>query len=145
VTTGAALVPQTVPDDVAVARYLAAHKRTGDTGVIAFGNPAILVSAGLTSPYSQLWSLPVRVLDPDLVEFTEVLTGPRPPTWAVVDGTALATWGVDASHAQPIFDRQYQLVDLEGGYRIYHLRLPHDTTRSHAATETPTITPSDIR
>jgi hypothetical protein len=119
-TVGVVLADETLPADVAVARYLAAHKQPGDTGVIAFGNPAILESAGLTSPYPHLWSLPVRVLDPDLSQFTDVLTGPHPPTWAVVNGTTLATWGVDASHAQPIFDRQYELVDVQGSYNVYH-------------------------
>ncbi|WP_341924999.1 GtrA family protein [Nocardioides psychrotolerans] len=121
-TASAALGEDPVPDDVAVARYLAARQQPGDTGVVAFGNPAILESAGLTSPYPHLWSLPVRVLDPDLSQFTDVLTGPEPPTWAVVNGTTLATWGVDTSRAQLVFDRLYQLVRLEGDYRVYHLR-----------------------
>jgi len=42
--------------------------------VVGFGNPAILENAGMASPYPQLWSLPVRVLDPRLAEFTKVLT-----------------------------------------------------------------------
>lgn len=122
-TAGTALADETLSADVTVARYLTAHKQPGDTGVVAFGNPAILESAGLTSPYPHLWSLPVRVLDPDLTLFADVLSGPEPPTWAVVNGTSLDTWGVDASHAQPIFDRRYRLVEVDSNYRIYHLRL----------------------
>ncbi|MFC6344989.1 hypothetical protein ACFP8W_23610, partial [Nocardioides hankookensis] len=121
-TAGLAVHDSTVPSDVSVSRYLAAHKAPGDTGVVGFGNPAILEAAGLDSPYPQLWSLPVRVLDPRLADFTRVIAGPHAPTWAVVNGTSLATWGVDASRAQPVFDREYRLVDVAGDYRVYHLR-----------------------
>ncbi|WP_028645403.1 hypothetical protein [Nocardioides sp. URHA0020] len=121
-TAGLALHDRTVPSDVEVARYLSAHKSPGDTGVIAFGNPAILQAAGLTSPYQQLWSLPVRVLDPNLTEFTHAISGPHAPTWAVVNGTSLATWGVNTSRAQPVFDRQYRLVEVARDYFVYHLR-----------------------
>ncbi|KQW43965.1 hypothetical protein ASC77_21465 [Nocardioides sp. Root1257] len=121
-TAGVAVHDGTVPSDVAVARYLAAHKAPGDTGVVGFGNPAILEAAGLSSPYPQLWSLPVRVLDPRLREFTHVITGPHAPTWAVVNGTSLATWGVDARTAQPAFDQEYRLVEVAGDYHVYHLR-----------------------
>ena len=121
-TVGLVVHDTDVPSDVAVARYLADHKAAGDTGVVGFGNPAILEAAGLGSPYPQLWSLPVRVLDPGLVEFTHVMGGPDAPTWAVVNGASLATWGVDTSRAQAVFDRDYHLVDVIGDYRVYHLR-----------------------
>ena len=96
----------------------------GGVGNPRFGDPAFLESAGLTSPYPQLWSLPVRVLDPHLEEFTAVITGPDLPTWAVVDGSSLDTWGVDASGAQPAFDREYRLVDVEGDYQVFRVRRP---------------------
>ncbi len=108
--------------DVAVEQFLAEHARPHDTGVVAFGNPAILASVGMNSPYQELWSLPVRVRDPRLTEFTRVLAGPERPTWVVVDGTSLATWGVDASHAQPVLDRHYRLVHVAGEWNIYHVR-----------------------
>lgn len=112
---------------LAVERYLIAHARPGDTGVVAFGEPALLQAAGLSSPYPHLWSLPVRVLDPHLVEFTAVITGPERPTWAIVNGSSLATWGVDARAAQPAFDREYRLVDVEGDYEVFRLRRPPGT------------------
>jgi len=108
--------------DVVVEHYLRAHARPGDTGLVAFGDPALLQGAGLSSPYPELWSLPVRVRDPRLVELTRVLRGPDRPTWVVVDGTGLATWGVDAASAQPVLDREYTLVHVTGHWHVYDLR-----------------------
>jgi hypothetical protein len=50
--------------DLQVERYLADHAAAGDTGVVAFGDAAMLRGAGLRSPYPLIWSLPVRVRDP---------------------------------------------------------------------------------
>jgi len=108
--------------DLAVERYLAAHSQPGDTGVIAFGDPVLLEAAQLTSPYPELWSLPVRVRDPHLTDLASVLTGPDRPTWVVVNGDSLDTWGVDASLAQPVLEREYEPVDTAGDWHIYHVR-----------------------
>jgi hypothetical protein len=89
---------------------------------VAFGDPSILESAHLPSPYPELWSLPVRVRDPRLRMFTAVLAGPQRPTWVVVSGKGLATWGVDPSTAQPVLDREYRLVDVAGTFHIYRRR-----------------------
>ena len=114
--------------DLAVEGYLAAHSRPGDTGVIAFGDPALLEAAHLTSPYPELWSLPVRVRDPHLTDLTSVLTGPDRPTWVVVNGDSLGTWGVDASLAQPVLEREYQPVHTAGDWHIYHVRTQRQTS-----------------
>ena len=108
--------------EVEVGQYLAAHKSPGDTGVVAFGDPAMLEASGLSSPYPLLWSLPVRVRDPHLAEFTRVLAGPDRPTWVVVDGASLDTWGVDAATAQPVLDREYMRRSVVGDWEIYHVR-----------------------
>ena len=86
------------PEEPAVA-YLDAHARPGDTAVVAFGAPNILQGAGLQSPYPDLWSLPVRVRDPRPGELSDVLTGPDRPTWLVVAGRSLGTWGIDGAAA----------------------------------------------
>jgi hypothetical protein len=114
--------------DLAVERYLAAHSRPGDTGVIAFGDPALLEAAHLSSPYPELWSLPVRVRDPHLTDFASVLTGPDRPTWVVVHGDSLDTWGVDASHAQPVLERDYQPVHTDGDWHVYRVRTQPQTS-----------------
>ncbi|GAW50974.1 MULTISPECIES: hypothetical protein [unclassified Nocardioides] len=123
-TAGLAVHDRDVPPDAAVAAYLVAHEHPGDTGVVGFGNPAILENAHLTSPYPELWSLPVRVRDPHLAELTRILESSDRPSWVVVDGTSLATWGVDATAADPVLEREYQWVDTEGDLRIYRRRMP---------------------
>ncbi|WP_154402738.1 hypothetical protein [Nocardioides speluncae] len=102
-----------------VASWLAAAAQPGDTAVVAFGVPSILESAGLESPYPNLWSLPVRVRDPQLHDFRAVLAGPERPTWLVISGVGLWTWGVDPAAAQPLIKLHYEYVDDVGGYRIF--------------------------
>ena len=90
----------------------------------AVGKPitALLQAAHLASPYPELWSLPVRVRDPRLTDLTAVLEGSSRPTWVVVDGASLGTWGVDPSLAQPVLDREYRLAHISGDWHVYHLR-----------------------
>ena len=59
--------------------YLQAESSPGDTAIVAFGGANILRETGMTSPYEHLWSLPVRVRDPELAELTAVLAGDRAP------------------------------------------------------------------
>ena len=107
------------PEEPAIA-YLEDHAEPGDTGVVAFGGANILEAAGLESPYQYLWSLPVRVRDPDLEELADVLAGPDAPTWLVSSGPTLATWGIDDDAAEEYVDARYDLaVDL-GRFSIYH-------------------------
>jgi hypothetical protein len=121
----AALSPVGTPaSDLAVERYLAVHSRPGDSGVVAFGDPVLLQAAHLSSPYPLLWSLPVRVRDPRLEQLTQVLRSADRPTWVVVDGDSLDTWGVDASEAQPVLDRGYREVQVEGDWHIFHALTP---------------------
>jgi hypothetical protein len=72
-------------------------------------------------------SLPVRVRDPHLTDLASVLTGPDRPTW-VVNGDGLGTWGVDASLAQPVLEREYQPVHTDGDWHIYHVRTQRHTS-----------------
>lgn len=105
--------------DVAVEDYLQDHSRPGDTGVVAFGNPNVLEAAGLSSPYENIWSLPVRVRDPRLAEFATVLAGPHRPTWVVVNGSSLGTWGVDARAGEFVLSRLYRPVTVLDGFTVY--------------------------
>ncbi|HET6151746.1 MAG TPA: hypothetical protein VFE15_02255 [Marmoricola sp.] len=103
-----------------VGAYLRAHSRPGDTAVVAFGHPDIVWDAGLSSPYAELWSLPVRVRDPQLRAFDTVLASRSAPTWVVVSGTSIATWGVDATDADQILGARYTPQDRIGGYYLWH-------------------------
>jgi hypothetical protein len=114
--------PEAAPTEVAVQHYLRAHAAPGDTGVVAFGDAVLLQGAGLSSPYENLWSLPVKVRDPHLTRFTAVLESPHRPTWLVVAGASVGTWGVDSAAAQRAADRYYVPRRVIGEWHVFHAR-----------------------
>lgn len=118
-----------------VADYVSAHAGPGDTAVTAFGDPAILREAGLSSPYEHLWSLPVRVRDPQLVEFTGLLRSAGAPTWVVLSGTSLDTWGVDATRADRVLRRRYRAVTALDDWTVFQLREPARTRGGSGASQ----------
>ena len=109
------------PEEPPVA-WLDAHARAGDTAVVAFGGANILRETGLRSPYPDLWSLPVRVHDPDLTALDALLSSADRPTWIVVAGTSLATWGVEATGADRLLAQNYTLATTTGEWTIYRSR-----------------------
>lgn len=109
-------IPST--DREVAGRYLATMTRPGDTAIVAWGHPSILYEADVQSPYEQLWSLPVRVHDPDLTDFVRVLEGPRAPDWVVSRGDTVDSWGLDASRADAVLEAHYETVATVCGYRI---------------------------
>ncbi|GAB3665234.1 hypothetical protein GCM10027596_31050 [Nocardioides korecus] len=111
-----------VTDDGRVETFLRTHAVPGDGVVSAFGDPRLVAGSGLTSPYENLWSLPVRVRDAHLTGLTAVLTGPTAPRWVVVSGRGLGTWGVDATRAQRVFDRSYRHLVTYGVWEIFEHR-----------------------
>lgn len=88
-----------VNTDRPLAVWLNEHARPGDTPVVAFGHADLHVTTGMPSPYPELWSLPVRVRDPELTALSKVLGGPRRPTW-LVTGPTLDEWGIHPAAAQ---------------------------------------------
>jgi hypothetical protein len=101
--------------------YLRAEAEPGDTAVVAFGAANILRETGLTSPYEDLWSLPVRVRDPELTEFSALLLGDDAPTWVVTQGAEVDTWGVDGEEADRILRDRYELAATAGDFTIFRL------------------------
>ena len=95
--------------------------RPGDTAVVAFGGANILRETGMTSPYEELWSLPVRVRDPELEDADAVLKGPDAPTWVIANGDSLDTWGVDATRADRVLRDRYRLAAKAGTFSIFEL------------------------
>ena len=87
--------------------------------MVAFGGANILRETGLRSPYPDLWSLPVRVHDPELDDLTALLAGPDRPTWLVVAGTSLGTWGVDGTAADQLLAEHYDRATTAGDWTIY--------------------------
>ncbi|HRV69327.1 MAG TPA: glycosyltransferase [Marmoricola sp.] len=116
-------LPGSGASSLTVSQYLDAHARPGDTAVTAFGDPAILQEARLSSPYQYLWSLPVRVRDPQLTQLVSIMHSPAAPTWVLVDSDAegMDTWGVDATEANRVLSRRYRDVASIGEWRIYHV------------------------
>lgn len=110
-------------DEVAVAAHLRDVAQPGDTGVVAFGSPWILHEAGLESPYPLLWSLPVRVRDPRLVRFERLLRSSERPTWVVVEGESVDSWGLEPSGADRALRRHYRLERVVGGWRVYRAEM----------------------
>ncbi|MBA2956040.1 hypothetical protein GON03_17005 [Nocardioides sp. MAH-18] len=106
------------PEGPAIA-WLDAHARPGDTAVVAFGGPNILEATGLRSPYPDLWSLPVRVHDPDLVALTSLMRSAARPTWLVVAGESLGSWGIDAAVADEVMADHYARATTAGDWTIY--------------------------
>ena len=106
------------PEAPAIA-YLEDHSRPGDTGIVAFGAANILETTGLRSPYPHLWSLPARVRDPRTLELADVLAGPEAPTWLVVSGRSVTTWGVDGAAANRVVRARYEVAARAGKFWIY--------------------------
>lgn len=103
-----------------VTDWLEGRVQPGDTAVVAFGAPNILQTAGLRSPYSDLWSLPVRVHDPELTNLVTLLRSDARPTWVIVSGRSLGSWGIDASVADRVLADHYALLATTGRWTIYH-------------------------
>ncbi len=90
----------------------------GDTVVSLLGDPAVVESAGLPSPYPYLWSLPARTLDPNFDQLAGLLTGPRAPTWVVMRGPQTrALLGRAATHG--MLASRYRLAAQICGRDIY--------------------------
>lgn len=92
-----------------VGRALERVAEAGDTAVVAYGQPNVLLNAGMESPYPYLWSLPVRALDPDLDLLADTLEGADAPTW-LVDWSGFDDWGVDATRLEAVVERRYRPV-----------------------------------
>jgi hypothetical protein len=113
-----AMQPIDRPEQPAI-DWLDAHAAPGDTAVVAFGGPNILEATGLHSPYADLWSLPVRVHDPALVDLTALLRSEERPTWVVVAGASLGSWGIDATIADQVLADHYDRATSTGEWAIW--------------------------
>ena len=112
-----------VPTREDVSDYLVAHRQSGDTAVVAFGKPDILYGARMSSPYPLLWSLPVRVRDPQLRELARALASPDRPTWLITGRAGLSGWGLQPSKwLLETFERHYRPVAEIDDYIVYRMR-----------------------
>ena len=111
--------PGTPREPSPVVSWLRSHTEAGDDAVIAYGQPDILQAAGLYSPYPDIWSLPVRVHDPQLHALATLLAGQRAPDWVVLTDGDLETWGIDATAGAAALRSRYSRVEEVDGYAIY--------------------------
>lgn len=110
-------------------QWLADSSATGDTAFIAYGQPAILESADLTTPYPYLWSLPMRTLDPQQERLRDTLAGADAPVW-VVAVNPLNSWRIDESgRLRQLLERRYRAVATVCGFPVW---LREDLTRELA-------------
>ncbi|WP_156388688.1 hypothetical protein [Nocardioides sp. Root151] len=102
--------------------FVAASAEPGDTATTLYGRADAQRASGLRSPYEHLWSLPIRVLDPDLDELIGVLQGDDPPTW-LMQVFPLHAWGLDPAEriGGVILDR-YDLVYDDCHVRVFLLK-----------------------
>ncbi len=82
-------------DEVDTGRALREAAAPGDTLVVFGGRADLQLTSELPSPYDQLWSLPMRTLDPDLTDLEAVVTGPDAPTW-LVEWVPFAHWSEES-------------------------------------------------
>ena len=101
-----------------VGQAVAASAQPGDTIVTAWGHADVTFASGLRSPYPQLWSLPVKTLDPALTDLDAVLTGPAAPTWFVA-WNHVHSWGLDTARTSAILGQDYRPVGTVCGRTIY--------------------------
>lgn len=125
------------PDPMIVAgEAIGAVARPGDTVVNAWGRPELVRASGLASPYENLWSLPVKTNDPDLVQFQRVVGGADAPTWLVMRDS-LGSWGLDSASAERLVERRYREVARVCGRGVW---LRRDLDRATPA-DTPACAP----
>ncbi len=101
-----------------VGEAIGGASRPGDTAVVAYGQPNVLLAAGTRSPYPYLWSLPVRTLDPELSALRATLASDDAPTW-LVEWSGFDTWGVDADRLLPLVTERYREVARVCGRTVW--------------------------
>lgn len=95
----------------ATSSWLGDHARAGDSALTVYGGADSVLGTGLAPAYPYLWSLPVRVLDPDLAAMRHAVSGQGAATWVVLT-LPVHSWGLDP--------RGRLSAALDSGYRPVH-------------------------
>jgi hypothetical protein len=99
--------------------WLHAIQRPGDSMVVLYGEAGLYETTRIRPVYPYLWTLPMRVLDPQLEHLRELLAGPDAPTFVLVP-SPLDPWGIDPhGHLQHTIDRHYREVATVCGSPVY--------------------------
>lgn len=118
ITTGISLTTDALaedPTEQAVKTYLSTASASDDTAVVAYGHANLIEASGLEPGYRSLWSLPMRVHDPDLDHLVTRLSSSDPPTW-FVGWNSLNSWDIDEDGRleQTLADRYREVASICG-------------------------------
>jgi len=87
---------------------IASVAEPGDTIQVYGGRADVVLASGLPQPYRYLWGLPMRSLDPDLVELKALLSGPDAPTW-LVEEVSMDAWDLgNRTGLHAVIDAAYE-------------------------------------
>ena len=104
---------------MAVARYVRAHARPGDTQYVMYAQANIPYYTRLPSPYPYAWSLMVRAKPGAIAQLQRLLASPQRPTW-LVGAQRPNRWQLDpGGRTARLIARRYRRVANVRGYRIY--------------------------
>lgn len=109
---------------IMLGRSVAEVSQPGDTLTMVLGSANTQFQSGLPSPYEHLWSLPARVLDPDLEELAGVLGGADAPTWVVRNYDVGDVLGEEAEERlRSVLGERYVKVGTACGEREVYRRI----------------------
>jgi hypothetical protein len=118
----AAIPPPRPPSETAAFEtWIHAAAHPGDSLMITYGNANLFQASGLRPAYFNLWSLPMRVLDPNLEQLSATLAGPGAPTWMVEWDPFDMLGAGPAARLQAAVDRHFHQVADICGHQIFQL------------------------
>jgi 4-amino-4-deoxy-L-arabinose transferase-like glycosyltransferase len=107
---------------VAVARWMRAHERPGDTQYVLYARANVGYYSALRSPYPYAWSLMMRAVPGAAARLLGLLRSPQRPTW-IVQWQDPSAWGLDPHGAiRHALRTRYRLVARVHGHPIFRRR-----------------------
>jgi len=118
VFTALVLSGSSAPTRRYVGEAIGAASRPGDSVVTIYGAADLVQASGLEAPYPYLWSLPIRVFDPDLQRMRGLLASSARPTWVAVM-LPPNSWKLDdRRQLRSLLDLRYREVGVHCGVRV---------------------------
>ncbi len=105
--------------DLAVAGYVRAHARPGDTQYVMYARADIAYYDGLRTPYPYMWSLMIRAHPGAVGQLQRLLASPSRPTW-LIQWQDVGHWKLDPEGVTAaLVLRDYRRAATICGYPIY--------------------------
>ncbi len=130
----ATLTPQPSTRAVAFETWIQAAARPTDSLMMTFGIANLVEPTGLRPAYQHLWTLPTRVMDPELLQLSATLAGRQAPTWVVEWQPFELLGSGPAQTLRTALSAHYRRVADICGHQVFQL---DDTRRSLPATVGP--------